>query len=457
MAGGFRVLEDDRPPPQKPNGVPLLSQTAFLKGFIPPSYLVDGVLQRGFIYALTGQTGHFKTAIALVLARAVGCDDPNAKFGGHQVEKGRVIYFVGENPDDVRARVIAANALRADDPERDQIYYIPGVFKIPDLRARVELEAEKLGGFDLVIIDTSAAYFPGDDENNNPQAGTYARSQRTLTTVRGRPCVIALCHPKKQVNDPSELLPRGGGAYLNEVDGNLTCWRIDERLAELHHTDKFRGPGFEPIAFRIEKVTTPALVDAKGKQIPTVRAVAISEAEQVEESQRTRKDEDRLLVALLINAERSYADLARSCGFFFENGEPAKSRVQRTFKRLSRQTSPRLIRLYRDQWVLTEDGRKLAKELQGNDEDDSIADRGGTDSGKPFVARVGKPCGPTVPCIHCHGTGNVFRIADGRWPKGKTKGEALHKDCAEGWFTGQPSPDHPLKQRPDPDLLQPRT
>jgi hypothetical protein len=125
---------------------------------------------------------------------------------------------VGENEDDVRARLIAANALRTDDWTRDRIYFVPGVFPIFELRKRVELEAQKLGGFDLVIIDTSAAYFPGDNENNNAQASPYARAQRTLTKVQGGPCVIALCHPAKYVSEPSQLLPRGGGAYLKNPE-----------------------------------------------------------------------------------------------------------------------------------------------------------------------------------------------------------------------------------------------
>jgi hypothetical protein len=450
----FDEMRDD---PYKPNGngqpgsqptIPVLSQATFLKGFIPPSYLVDGVLQRAFIYALTGRTGHAKTAIALVLARAVGCEDPDAKFAGHSVEKGRVLYLVGENADDIRARVFATNAFRTDDPSRDQIYFIPGVFRIPELRARVELEADKLGGFDLILVDTSAAYFHGDDENNNTQAGAYARSLRSLITVPGRPCVIALCHPAKYVNEPSQLLPRGGGAYLAEVDGNLSCWRHDDNLVEVHHTDKFRGPGFEPITFKVEKITTPKLVDAKGRQIPTVRAIALSEEEEAEETRRTRKDEDRLLVALLINPNRSHADLARACDFFFESGEPAKSRLQRTLRRLE-QTSPKLITPNRSYWALTVEGRKLAQRLH-DQTDDIVEDRcGATHSRQPFVAKVGKRCGPTVPCAHCYRTGDVHRISDGRLPKGQRHAEALHKGCAEDWFNGKPSPE----TSPEPGLL----
>ena len=40
----------------------------------------------------------------------------------------------------------------------------------------------------------------------------------------GEPCVIVACHPVKNASDDN-LIPRGGGAFLNEVDGNLTATR----------------------------------------------------------------------------------------------------------------------------------------------------------------------------------------------------------------------------------------
>ena len=61
------------------------------------------------------------------------------------------------------------------------------------------MEVEKLGGMALVVIDTTAAYFEGDEENDNVQAGDYARMQRSLveTSSSGGPTILALCHPVK--------------------------------------------------------------------------------------------------------------------------------------------------------------------------------------------------------------------------------------------------------------------
>jgi AAA domain len=49
----------------------LLSSAAFCKGFVAPDPLVEGVIMRGFIYALTAHTGRGKTAVALLIACCV--------------------------------------------------------------------------------------------------------------------------------------------------------------------------------------------------------------------------------------------------------------------------------------------------------------------------------------------------------------------------------------------------
>ena len=49
----------------------LKSSAEFMAAMRPPAFLVDGVMQRGLLYAITGATGHGKTAIALRLAACV--------------------------------------------------------------------------------------------------------------------------------------------------------------------------------------------------------------------------------------------------------------------------------------------------------------------------------------------------------------------------------------------------
>jgi AAA domain len=397
--------------PQMP---PLLSMRDFLKDFVPPEYLIDGILQRRFLYALTGQTGHAKTAIALLIAQLVGAREAGAMLGTHLVEQGRVVYFAGENPDDVRMRLIGA---KADLDAR--ISFIAGVFDIGAMQDRLASEIERFGKVDLIVVDTSAAYFLGNEELSNTQMGAHARMLRRLTAMPGGPCVLVLCHPIKHVTEPSQLLPRGGGAFLNEMDGNLTAWKVDE-LVELHH-NKLRGPGFEPMTFRIERIASTDLTDSKGRLIPTVKAVVISEHEEAAEKQDARDDENKLLVALVANPDHSIADLARDCGWISQGtGEPYKSKVHRTLEKLEA-SKPKLVAKKRDRWMPTEEGEKSARKNEpAKHELRPIKGQGLQD----------------VACAYCGKQyGEVFKFRDGRVKGGQA--EALHEGCAEVWFKAE--------------------
>lgn len=344
--------------------IAILSKSEFIKGFVPPDYLIDGIIQRRFIYSLTGQTGHAKTAVALLIAQLVASSDQSTMLGAHRVEKGRVIYFVGENPDDVRMRVIGSDSRRTGDPIKDDIYFIPGVFKIEDMLKVIEADAKMHGELALVIVDTSAAYFLGDEELSNTQMGGYARMLRRLTTLPGGPCVLVLCHPIKHAIEPSQLLPRGGGAYLAEMDGNLTLWRNADDLAMLDHSGKFRGPGFQPITFRLEPIKdAAALKDKNGRQITTVHAVPITQTEEDDVVESETTAENLVLAAMLKNPDGSAAIWAGELGWYggFENVEPNRKKVQRILERLERAKRKKLVVIERKKWMLTDEGKDIAR------------------------------------------------------------------------------------------------
>jgi hypothetical protein len=242
----------------------LFSSAEFVKGFVPPDYVIDGIIQRGFLYSLTARTGDGKTALALLLA---ACIDLGIPFGGHATEKGRVLFFAGENPTDARARWIATGVVMSLDTSKSNVHFTDGIFKISELRQHLTEEVEKIGPVDMIIVDTSAAFFEGKDENDNVAAGNHARMLRELTKLPGTPAVVVNCHPVKNAADDN-LCPRGGGAFVNEVDGNLTCLR-DANVVTLHHQVKFRGVDFAAINFILLTDTYDCLRDKKGRPMPT--------------------------------------------------------------------------------------------------------------------------------------------------------------------------------------------
>jgi hypothetical protein len=225
----------------------LLPSADFVNGFEPPDYVVKGLLRRRFAYAMTARTGDGKTAICILL---VACVDQGLPFAGHEIKRrGLCIYFAGENPDDVRMRWLAMTREMKRKPEDFNVRFVPGVYKLSEIKARIRQEVGD-AEVSLVVIDTSAAYFPGTDENNNVELGNHARMLRKdFVELPGGPCVVIACHPTKNA-DEDNLQPRGGGAYVAELDGNLTCILQGNDTAELHWQTKFRGPNFAPMTFK---------------------------------------------------------------------------------------------------------------------------------------------------------------------------------------------------------------
>jgi AAA domain len=336
----------------------IVSSADFIAGFVPPDYLIDGLIQRRFCYSITAPTGSGKTAIALLLSASVALGLP---IGEYNVERGRVLYLAGENPDDVRMRWLAmADSMEFDIGTID-VHFLPGAFKLSPIEGRIRAEIEKIGPVVLVVVDTSAAYFEGDAENDNVQMGAHARRMRTLVTLPGEPCVLLACHPVKNAG-PDNLIPRGGGAFIAEVDGNLTCSKSDS-VVTVHWQGKFRGPDFAPIPFHLMTATTPALKDSKGRLIPTVVAKPLSEAERSHAEANSRSDEDALLIAIADNERASMAGLATALHWVTKDGKPYKARVQRSSERLKRGG---YVKMERGSLALTEKGKAEAKRARIN-------------------------------------------------------------------------------------------
>ena len=302
------------------------SSGEFVSEFVPPDYLIDGWLQRRFVYSITGMTGHGKTTVMLFIAI---CAALGIKIDGREVEKCRVLFFAGENPDDIRMRWIKLCEEIEKDPADVDVFFLPGTPPISneEIRKRIDAEAAQHGPFGLLIIDTSAAYFQGDEENSNTQLGNHARMMRSFVGLPGRPTVVVTCHPTKNP-DMTNLLPRGGGAFLAEVDGNLVCIKGDGTVS-IHWHGKFRGPDFAPILFKLKPGTTEKLKDKKGRPIWTITAAPISEAEKADIEDVGRARQNELLLLLETNSRLSLAEMAEKLGWQYKNGLPNTSLAYR--------------------------------------------------------------------------------------------------------------------------------
>jgi hypothetical protein len=247
-----------------------LSLAAFLDAAKPPAFLVEPMIQLGYLYTLTALTFHGKTTLLILLAIcvAVGRD-----FAGCHTEQGRVVYFAGENPDDVAQKFLVACNFWGIDPAQLPITIVPGAF---DLAANMDDAiacAEAGGPVVLCIVDTSAAYRFDESEGDNQASKQWGQWLRQFLRMQGSPATIVAAHPIKHARAKADLLPRGGGGFLNEIDGNLVLWAdLENRTTELHWTGKLRGPGFLPISFDLREVLHPTWTFHDGRPVPSTVA-----------------------------------------------------------------------------------------------------------------------------------------------------------------------------------------
>jgi hypothetical protein len=353
--------------PNRKIASPLFMQSSaeFITNFVPPDYLIDGLIQRRFIYSMTGPTGEGKTSVALLLALFV---DRGWKLDNREIDKGKVLFLAGENPDDVRMRWIKLLDDMKVDPDEVNVFFVPGSFTLSNkgLRDRIMKASEANGPFSLIIVDTSAAFFEGDDENVNTQMMAHAKMLRGLIDlIAGNPTVIVTSHPVKHFSREN-MIPRGGGAFLNEMDGNLTCMKVDGTMVtELHWQGKFRGIDFGAISFRLEVGKTDKLKDSKGRHIWTVIARSITEKERDAAEDTGQKNKAQLLAAMAKIPGASLADLAKEVGWTTKDGKPYRSLVQRL---LSALREDKLVKKESGRWVLTKAGIKAAGTVAAQEE-----------------------------------------------------------------------------------------
>jgi hypothetical protein len=329
----------------------LIAETgeAFVAGFKPPEYTIEGILLRGYLYGITGKSNAGKTAIAVSLAACVGAGKP---FGRHQSVVGRVLYLAGENPEDIRLRIKAYCVSMFLPQAFNNVTFVSRSFSISQHFAELMELSESVGGFDLVLVDGKTSFFTGDEENDNTQAYAQALELRSLTRLVGLPSVAVLCHPNRAVEGAEGLLPRGGSAFLNELDGNLTAWNSGGVVSLSQN--KIRGADFEPVKIKLDVFVFPDIKTNFGTPITSVIAkpLDMNESELLEEQ--AESEENRLLTLVNSSPKSTLREWAGLLGWNDRNGQPMVSKVSRTLSQLK---ADKMVRKVRKNWKITAAGK----------------------------------------------------------------------------------------------------
>lgn len=333
--------------PGQAGGIVIQSSAEFVGEWSPKPFLLKPIIEVGRFYTLTGPTGTGKTAIALLIAQHIAQGD---EMAGRRVQRAPVLFLAGENHEDVRTRWLTMLKMDGINPDHIDVNFVGGRFSIEGhfttVKEHMEANATK-----LVIVDTLQAFFDGDDSNSNEQMKAMAHTLRRIANLG--PAVLVPAHPIKAATKDRNV-PYGGGALLNEVDGNLSLWG-DPEAVQLSWCGKFRG-SFEPVDFALDVVEMPGVVDPDGDPIKTVKARTLGKLEVEMKAQQADQMARRLLFVILDHKGLS----ARKIGAEYARKYPGDAASPNTvLRRVQALTSEGLVERILGGLHLTTKGKKL--------------------------------------------------------------------------------------------------
>jgi archaellum biogenesis ATPase FlaH len=350
----FQPADEPQPveaTPQTIQDFPISDSAGFLADLKPLEYLIDGLLPVGVAYSLTGYPGHGKTTLALQFGLSVARGE---MFSGRDTSKGRVLVLAGENPYNVKWQYAAALAAQNLNPQDVDIHFVEGRFSIKEWSDVLRAKIEAMPDLKLIIVDSLQAFFEGDNDNDNTQMVEMAHKLRKLCDVPQRPAILIIAHPAGKVPSKDNLVPRGGGAFLAEIDGNLTVWSQDASQQTLHHSQKFRGAGFEPMEWVMQVHEFGHLTDIHG----TPLKLPVSRPETVAERTSREIQSDGLLRQWLMTVDAEQPLSVREGAQQFGVSRYRMEQLIKTAK------EEKLIKRHAKTWRLTQGGTDF---LEAND------------------------------------------------------------------------------------------
>lgn len=231
----------------KPEKYPVQSALAFAS-VKPPPWIIKHVIPQAEMGVLFGASGSGKSFMALDMAAAVARGEA---WRGKKVRKGRVVYVAAEGAGGFRKRLAAYSKANDFDLADLDIGVIAGA---PNMRERTEAIAvsdsiNKVGGADLVILDTFAQVMPGGNENAGEDVGK-ALAHCKLIHERTGAMVLLVHHSGKDASKGA----RGWSGLRAAADVELEVERFDNGERMMTNTKQKDGEDKVEWGFKLQVV-----------------------------------------------------------------------------------------------------------------------------------------------------------------------------------------------------------
>jgi hypothetical protein len=278
-----------------------------------PDWLVDGLMARGMITMLSGDTSAGKSFVSMALAMAV-LDGGRTWLGRSVAGPGRVLIIENEMPRFEVEHRLRGFGIRNE--HWDRLAYLDKSQSVAlDDPAQAQELVRVVEEFapDLVVLDTLFSLVPSIDHNSNGAAATcYRDVLRPLTQATS---LLLLHHenkPGEHGRGRAEYAATGARSWANQADRHLTLAATGDKQVSTEPLDNGRSRStyaLELDSGKTRNVLKPRLdleivteADADGRTTATDLRV-VGERQRRNTSQRDR----RIMAAL----ERAAAPMRR--------------------------------------------------------------------------------------------------------------------------------------------------
>ena len=304
---------------------PIISAADVLKGSPNPA-LIKGILRSRSVAMLYGNSGAFKTSLALDLALSVAAGFP--KWFEHRVKThGPTLYVAAEGGGSLKNRVSAwlkhHNLTEANIQEAG--FLLKTVTLLDD--AAIGALLTEISGLPappiLIVIDTLSAAIAGADENGAAAMSQAAASARRIAEQTGA-AVLVVHHVGKK----DKRSPRGHTAFECAADAMILQERLSTSRCRLTSTKQRDDPDFPAIEFSLEDEFLG--FDEDGEIVTSLVVVPLGGAAQP-------GTDEPALNASELRALKALADLGQGNGHGATTGQWREA-LAHTVEKLSKKT-----------------------------------------------------------------------------------------------------------------------
>ncbi|MDP9399380.1 MAG: AAA family ATPase [Actinomycetota bacterium] len=253
-----------------------------------PCYLVHGLISRGGLALLSGDTGSGKTWMVHDLVRAIAT---GSSWLGRPTVLGKVLCVDEENPPVLVRRRLMALGLPQEATDR-VLYFVRNGIAVgePEWNAWLERKIQEHGA-DAVFIDSAVAATAVSDINDNTAVARLLTGLRAIAERQN--CTIHLIHHERKVQKDAPrsagMSAMGARQWVAQADVHLAVRRLDNE-EELDPDGRIIGrtgvllempKDRDGLPIRPERLVIESLRDENGRML---RAELRSEGPQAERS-----------------------------------------------------------------------------------------------------------------------------------------------------------------------------